>query len=720
MKKTVSIILAVLMIVTSVATLTTVNAVQSVGSTSISFNTEQGLYAHAVLGSNDTEAWLEWQCEHNEDLTEINPMVKYFFLPTSADKEKVDIYNAYSQSVTLGNTTIGAGETKTVTYSVDTPYSVSAGGKTYTLKFMKSNAEAAVYINNSDADGKGTDLMSYLNVDKSHSSSATGAIVNADGKIDNTGIKKIKGRGNTTWGKSKKPYNITYNEAVSIGGMQPTKKYSILANYQDDSLSRNRLLYDLSDAVGMPYASDSRYVDFYVNGFYWGTYQMAQKVDVGKSDLVNDIDDMAYINDDGTINKDFPFLCEIDASASQDDYCVPTSSGNNITIKCPELSEGDPGYEEVKSYIATKFDEFFNALVDPSEDLSKYADIDSLTKIYLINEIGKNWDSGVSSLFFTYKQDTNGNYKFYGSPVWDYDNSLGNATGVYYELNEMGVDDYTEYSGWWCKYKGKTMHSEFTPNIMNNIANNKYILDVAPNIWFEKFMPAINAFETTASDDAEMYSADRYHSLLKDSAEMNYKSGWLINTGSWISNHSILQKATFDFATGTYNVNSQITNYDSNTFDGAFDFCKDWLLSRAAWLSSQMYPDYTPTVTPTNPQSTTVPATTTPGSETTTSATTPESTTTPGSSTIPESSTVPGTTTPSGDLLIGDVDGNGKLDVKDVTYIQKHLVKYTDSNGQPLIDENDSRQFKIADVNGDNQLDVNDVTQLQKIIVKIV
>ena len=105
-----------------------------------------------------------------------------------------------------------------------------------------------------------------------------------------------------------------------------------------------------------------------------------------------------------------------------------------------------------------------------------------------------------------------------------------------------------------------------------------------------------------------------------------------------------------------------------------------------------------------------VPSTTISESTTATSGTTNQETTT----------IIPGTTTPSDDLLIGDVDGNGQIDVKDVTYIQKHLVKYTDSNGQPLIDENDSRQFKIADVNGDNHLNVNDVTQLQKIIAKLV
>ena len=97
---------------------------------------------------------------------------------------------------------------------------------------------------------------------------------------------------------------------------------------------------------------------------------------------------------------------------------------------------------------------------------SVYADVDSLAKIYLINELGKNWDAGVSSLYFVYKQDSNGQYKFFASPVWDYDNSLGNAVGVESELDSIGVTDYEEYTGWWCMYKGRP-----SPRNCNNIMN---------------------------------------------------------------------------------------------------------------------------------------------------------------------------------------------------------------------------------------------------------
>ncbi len=630
MKKFVAVILALLTLLSGTVVMGTgaaaaENAASAVGS--IGFDTDKALYVHGVLSSDDTQAWQAWQSKHDEDFNEIEPGVKYFFLPTSADTSKIDVYNAFSYTVTLNGVSIPSGECKTVNYELNKAYSVRAENKIYTLKIMKSNAEAGIYINNSNADGNGTDLMEYLNEDKERNATATGAIVDSNGNIDNTPIKKIKGRGNTSWWKPKKGYNITYTENVVIGGMPKGKKFSILANYQDDSLSRNRFLYDLSDAAGMPYASDSRYVDFYVNGFYWGSYQMCQKVEVGKNCVVNDIDDTAYLNADGSINADFPFLCEVDASASYDDYYVDCAGNNKITIKAPEIDPGQPGYEEVKEYVRTKFNELYNAARNSSSDLSAYADVDSVAKLFLINEIGKNWDAGVSSLFFVYKQDENGVYKFYGSPVWDYDNSLGNATGVWGDLDDMGVDDYEEFTGWWCRYKGKSSRQKTSTNIMNNIARNTSVLNEVPRVWFESFVPALNDFYGT-TDKGIMMSNSEYYNLLKDSAAMNYQSGWLLYTGDWICDHSRLDTAVFDKQTNTFKVTGSKT-YDFN-FDGMYDYTVDWLGGRMAWLSAQFYPDYTPS------------------------------------------------------KLMGDVDLSGVIDVNDATMIQKWLVKLAELSDEQI------------------------------------
>lgn len=616
--------------------------------TTISFNTTPALYAHGVLNSADTEAWQSWQSEHLTNLKESNSSVKYFFLPVSADNSKVDIYNAYSEPVTVNGTEIAAGETAQINYEVGKSYSVTADNKTYTLKFMKSNAEAGIYINNSDADGNGSNLATYLNKDKSRSASATGAIVEPDGSIDNTSIKKIKGRGNTTWTMPKKSYNITYSDNVSIAGMSEGKKYSILANYQDDSLSRNRFLYDLSDAVGMPYASDSRYVDFYINGFYWGSYQMCEKIEVGKNSLINDIDDEAYLNEDGTVNTDFPFVCEIDPNATDGkDYYVTCDDSIKVTIKSPELNEGDTGYNEVKEYVKEKFNNFYSA-VSGYKNISKIADVDSVAKLYLINEIGKNWDSGISSLFFTWKQDENGTYKFFGSPVWDYDNSLGNAKGVSEELEDMGVDDYEDYTGWWCKHKFGYNGS----NLIACISKNDYVLNAVQQIWFDDFVPALNDF-FGKTDNGIMKSYKQYYSLIADSAEMNYLSGWKLNTGSWIADHTKLTTAEYD--SDTHKMMTTAKKTYSNNFNGMFDYAVEWMQGRTAWLSEQFCPD--------NVQA---------------------------------------------EYILGDADLNGEINIIDATLIQKYIADIT---------QFESSQLKVADVTEDKNISIDDATDIQKYLV---
>ena len=654
MKRAAAVLLCVTM-AAGVLSVCGVQAAQDEAAVPSGLQTQAGLYAHAVTGAQDGEAWQLWQSVHDEDFYEANTGEKTFYLPSSADSSRLDVYNAFDSSVTVGGVTIPSGETRTVTYSTDESERVSVSGRTYTLKYMRSAAEAAVYVNQANADGQGTDLMTYLNADKSRSAKATGAIVTPDGAIDNTSIKKIKGRGNTSWDKPKKGYNITYDQKVSVAGMNKNKKYSLLPNYQDDSLARNRILYDLSDAVGMPYASDSRFVDFYVNGYYWGAYQMAEKVEAGS--LVTDVSGEEYLNEDDTVKADFPFIAEVDASAGGDDYYVTCDGGVKISIKAPELEPGDAGYDEVKAYVRTKYNALLSAcrtaIRKPADSIAGLIDLDSAAKLYLINELGKNWDSGVSSTFFTYKQDADGSWKFFGSPVWDYDNSLGNANGVARDLQSMGVSDYTAYTGWWCRYKGKGSSETMSYNIINNLARNKEVQETAVRVWFEDFMPALHHFAGTTNNAAvsgELYSSQQYFDLLRASADMNYASGWLLNTGSWIADRNPKRRASFDFFTGEYTTGA-LARY-SQTYTGMYNYAHDWLLFRAAWLSNEMYADYT------------------------------------------------------GSKVQYDVDRDGAFTIGDITEVQRWLAEFCELT---------ALQQELADDSGDG-VTISDVTHLQRLM----
>ena len=648
MKRLFLMMLAALMVFVSVPMFTA--AAEEIGAPS-DFAEAQALYVHAVSGSADAEAWQAWQSVHDEDFEVAEPDVKYFFLPSSAGEHSIDVYNSYDVAVTLNGVEIAPHRAAAVSYDPEVAYPVTVGDQSFTLTMMRSNAEAAIYINNPDADGEGTDLMTYLNDDKSLSAKATGAIVTPDGTLNNTPIKKIKGRGNTSWDKPKKGYNITYDKKVGIAGMKNSKKYSILPNYQDDSLTRNRFLYDLSDAVGLPYASDSRYVDFYVNGFYWGSYLMCEKVEPGS--LVPEVDEKGYLNEDGSIKEDFAFIAEVDASAGDDDYWVNVD-GLKITIKAPEINPDNPGYDEVKAYVKAKFSAFYNA-TGPSSKLSDYADIDSVAKLYLINELGKNWDSGVSSTFFTYKPDENGVYKFYGSPVWDYDNTLGNAKGIANDLRSIGVTDYEEYTGWWCQYKGKT--GKRSQNIIARISQNAEIKAALPSIWFEDFVPAIDHFSGAKYSDAidsELMTRGEYYDLIKASADMNYTSGWLLNTGKWIADHSTLNKAVYDPKTKKMIVDTQVTHYAQN-FEGMYDYAFDWAQGRAAWLSEQFAPNYVP----------------------------------------------------SSAKLRGDADGDSEVTILDATRIQRYLAGLITS---------EELSMDAADADGDGNVTILDATRIQRVL----
>lgn len=650
MKKLLSAIIAAALVF-SVFTGTLVSAETVSKGKPTGFDTIQALYAHAVVDTDEGEAWQIW----------IGNGANFkFYLPTSADQNKVDIYNGFDSEVDFNGVVIPSGETQSVAYNTGDSYTVNAGGRTYNVSFMKSNAEAAIYINNTSQNGYGNNLLDYLNADKENSASATGAIVDSEGKINNTPIKKIKGRGNTTWtGTDKKSYNITYDKKVSIAGMDSNKKYSILANFQDDSLSRNRFLYDLSDAVGMPYASDSRYVDFYINGSYRGSYLMAEKVEAGG--LVYDVDDKAYIDAEGNLKDDFSFIAEVDAGAVEGvDYFTTLSNGIKITIKAPELDPIDPYYNEVKSYVREKFNRFMSVASSEDGKVSDVADVDSVAKLYLINELGKNWDSGVSSTFFVYKPDSDGNYKFFGSPVWDYDNSLGNAVGVYYELNDMGLSesDYTNYPGWWCRYKGRSRRGGTSNNIINNLSLNKEVQSVVPTIWFEKFVPALNHFSGKSFDEninKELYTAEHYLELESASASMNYDFGWEIVTGSWIADHSNIKMADFDDFTMTYSTGEN-KRYDQSNYESMFNYAADWMTCRAAWLSSQFKDDYLST------------------------------------------------------FMKGDANRNGEIEITDVTRIQIMINQMTEYS---FVDK------LMYDTNNDGMVDITDATKLQKVIAEL-
>ncbi len=662
MKKLLSLLLCAVMVF-SICTATVISGcaqetyVAPVANGTVTAAIVEGLYAHAYSGTEaDTEAWVRWYKNKSNN-------VMCFFMPTCTDSDVVEIYNNYLENAVVNGTTIAPSASAKVSYEEDKEFDVKIGSTSYKAVVMRSSAEGAMFINNPES-FNGKDLWGYLTADKENDAKASGALLDDEGNIDNTGVKKIKGRGNTSWDADKKGFNVTYDDAVEIGTMQKCKKFSLISNFQDASLSRNRILYDLADEIGVPYASDSRFVEFYVNGEYIGNYQACEKVDVGKNTLMADIDDEEYLEYCAGTKDAFSFVCEIDSNPSDDDFTVKATNGNNLTIKAPELETSDSNYLTASRFIRKKYEVMYNKLIQNAADVDNFIDIESLAQVYLINELGKNWDAGAGSFFFVYKPDENGNYKFFASPVWDYDNSLGNAQGVEWDLRNMGIDDYEEPTGWFAKHK----NGYRGPNVLKeSIAKCDALNEMVPVVWFEQFVPAIdNVLNGENLNNTELYSKDVYLNYLTKSAKMNFIRWDIIQEPQWIADHTSLNKC---YATYTYNDFGQITgvdykqdtkatSYGAYVFEEEYRYMIDWTNSRVAWMSSQYIDSYEPE--------------------------------TPG--------------------ILGDADEDGEVTIMDATEVQLHIAKIRTLSDTAKV---------LANVDGDKEVTILDATGIQLIVARV-
>ena len=232
-----------------------------------------------------------------------------FYLPGSVNLTKVHFYHKYNSlkvegvndPIISGNTyDISSWNGKTITY----------GGTSRTLQIFQSTAKSFFTTTFTTAeDGSKTpkdmptttkssvtDATTAADYKKQCSFSGTYRAIDTSGNAIANNTIKLKGRGNSSWEMSarvfgKYAYNITLGDAVNLAPASApdsgaSKKWSMLANNVDEAMMRNMLVYNLSDAIGLPDSPMSDVYNVYNNGTYLGSYQMSEKVEVGDNLLV--------------------------------------------------------------------------------------------------------------------------------------------------------------------------------------------------------------------------------------------------------------------------------------------------------------------------------------------------------------------------------------------------------------------------------------------------
>lgn len=278
----------------------------------------------------------------------------------------------------------------------------------------------------------------------------------------------IEFRGSSSQSFPKKPYgfetrepNSTTSKKVSLLGMPSESDWILNATYNDKSLMRDVLTYQLSNQTGM-YASRTKYVELVIDGEYQGIYILMEKIKRDGSRV--NISSIKSTDNSGDALTG-GYILKIDKSTGtpggiwRSPYDPVPDRALFIQIEYPKLSNlSNEQFEYIKNHV-TAFETNLksNDFKDPTNGYAKYIDVNTFVDYFLISEITHNPDAYRLSTFF-FKDKDSKNTKLKMGPPWDYNHAFGNAnycngwesnSWVYTTNKQYCLDDGSHVPFWW-------------------------------------------------------------------------------------------------------------------------------------------------------------------------------------------------------------------------------------------------------------------------------
>lgn len=386
------------------------------------YEKSQETYSSGKLGCNSITVHAEYTPGLDIDLVATKDSTNklfYIFLPCRADISKV-YFSVTHRNGSVSGPYLADFSDDTVSNNEKT----IGGASVYTIKAFRSNLPS-MFLNIDETYG----TIKEMKGDASHSKFAYGSMlttvtdemasknewathyVSVDENPDKYCSMSIRGRGNATWGYTKKPYQIKFENDVNLLGMGYSDTYILLANYRDGAGTRSKVALDLAAAMGIDFSSQSRLVDLFMNGEYLGMYQLTEKVEAGVNRVeIDHTEDVLYEADNyATKEGEFGF---------QTDYTNANMRG--FRIHSPENTELLDAAKE-------KLIDAETALYRGTDkQFEKYFDLDSWARMYLLQLYTMNSDAYYGSFFFYYDA-TDG--KLHTCAPWDFDWSFGVSWG---------------------------------------------------------------------------------------------------------------------------------------------------------------------------------------------------------------------------------------------------------------------------------------------------
>lgn len=515
---------------------------------------------------------------HQITLTEKGD-AKYLFLPASADLTKLSLTvtttpesdkvllagdkgTAYLQG-TVDLTAVAAANADGYR---EITASVGKGKQPLTFRVMQASAIPTMYLTSSDA-AQGRD---WVDASKSNAATGTMNLIGADGAPVYSGeLKQIKARGNSTFTYTpKKSYQIKLAEPSDLLGKQEqVKTWVLLASYFDATQMHDKLIKDLAAELGLAYTASCDWVNLYYDGEYRGVYLLSEKNSVGATSVAITDMEQAYERLNEGYGTDMTTALAENSYGQQYQYTKDLTEPENITggylielnhemwdevsgfktrqgvafnVKSPEWC-GNAAMKYISEYYQAFEDAVYatddtGAYTGYNASTGKYfydyVDMDSLVKVFLLQELALNCDGFISSVYF-YK-DADG--KMFAGPIWDQDMTFG--------------------TGW-----NKTNGAE--------IVDYHYLAKALIRI--PAFEAAVKEYYTNtfASEVRDLLGSNgtiaRQYALLKDNAAMNYTIWDYIRIGNPEEAGHIWQGASYQGVVDemTTWIENRLANMDS-------------------------------------------------------------------------------------------------------------------------------------------------------------
>ncbi len=345
-------------------------------------------------------------------------------------------------------------------------FKLSSSQFLYAQTFTSSNLPIVV-INTSGQtildEPKITASMGIIDNGIGNRNNVTDPFNNYDGKIG------IEIRGSSSQMFPKKQFGIELRNDAGEGinwallGMPAEEDWVLFAPYNDKSLMRDALAYEIARSLGS-YAPRTHFCEVIINGEYEGVYVLIEKIKRDKNRVdVSKLDTDEISGDDVTGG----YIIKIDKETGSGNggwtssYTPPGRNGSQTIFYQYDYPKATEIPTAQKNYIRNFMAEFEAALNGPNYNhpdigYSKYIDVESFIDFFIVNEVSKNVD-GYRLSTYLHKDKASKGGKLHMGPVWDFNLGFGNADyctsgnpeGWVTNFNSICSGDHWLIPFWW-------------------------------------------------------------------------------------------------------------------------------------------------------------------------------------------------------------------------------------------------------------------------------